>query len=377
MKRLRPCLLAVIALLSLPSVTFANAGTPLMWATALHLTLGNALIGVFEGFIINRFFGAPRKRAIATMIGANYFSAWVGSLFLGWMAESVIRPDLNNVRWWFGAMAFLTYLLTLLLEWPFVLFCSWHNERRLVKSLCANLAAQTASYAVLFGWYGMASSTSLLTQARVVSLADMALPEQVVVHYISVQDGAAYQRSLRGEVPSRTSELRSSNSGDRLFLLPSRHISNHWDLMARLENGDSRGYKTVAVQTNLDAIAVADQRALHSSALPAEVDGSWFNFGQASPLGSNTNGAWEFSTAFWSHGGIGAWNKATGEYLRFAYETPFGQWPARNAIQISSNLVLFQLGGEQICVLNPETRKIALLWHGRGPVALIQRGKQR
>ena len=44
--------LPTIVLAFSPAVAYADAGTPLMWASALHLPFGNAVIGVGEGLIL-------------------------------------------------------------------------------------------------------------------------------------------------------------------------------------------------------------------------------------------------------------------------------------------------------------------------------------
>jgi hypothetical protein len=42
-------------------------------------------------------------------------------------------------------------------------------------------------------------------------------------------------------------------------------------------------------------------------------------------------------------------------------------------MQLPGDLVLFQLGENQICVVDPNLKKVALLAHGRGPVAVISK----
>ena len=47
----------------------------------------------------------------------------------------------------------MTYLLTIVLEWPFVAFCFFRADRWFHKSVVASLIVQSASYVVIFGWY--------------------------------------------------------------------------------------------------------------------------------------------------------------------------------------------------------------------------------
>ncbi len=60
------------------------------------------------------------------------------------------------------------------------------------------------------------------------------------------------------------------------------------------------------------------------------------------------------------------------EQFALYWESPFSTWEFHSAIQLPNELVLFELGGDQICVLDPESRKLGLLVRGRGPVALLK-----
>jgi len=52
MKHIVAFFLSLIFLALLPTVAYADAGTPLMWAGLFHLFIGNAIIGVVEGLIL-------------------------------------------------------------------------------------------------------------------------------------------------------------------------------------------------------------------------------------------------------------------------------------------------------------------------------------
>ncbi|MFM2082879.1 MAG: hypothetical protein RL380_1570, partial [Verrucomicrobiota bacterium] len=152
MKR-RTSLLLVFVLVLVPQVASANAGTPLMWAGMLHLVFGNALIGLGEGWLIALVFKCPKPRCIGLMIAANYFSAWVG----GWLLTSrfATKFDWNLYTAWrlFWLFVVVTYLMTILLELPFIALCFWRQEKCRSRSFKASLLAQTVSYLCLFGWY--------------------------------------------------------------------------------------------------------------------------------------------------------------------------------------------------------------------------------
>ena len=149
------------ALLCFPVTARADAGTPLMWATALHLVIGNFFIGFFEGWLLSWIFKLRVWVCILAMIPANYFSAWVGGYFLNAAVTRSLPFTLYNAWPWIWTMVAFTYLMTLILEWPFIHFCFRKEPGRWRKSLRGNLLVNSLSYALLFGWYWMASGTSL------------------------------------------------------------------------------------------------------------------------------------------------------------------------------------------------------------------------
>ena len=74
--------LCLAVALALAAPASANAGTPLMWAAAFHLLVGNIFIGLLEDGVLARFFRIRAGRGIYVMIAANYFSAVIGFVLL-------------------------------------------------------------------------------------------------------------------------------------------------------------------------------------------------------------------------------------------------------------------------------------------------------
>jgi hypothetical protein len=345
-----------------------------MWAGMLHLVFGNALIGLGEGLLLARLFSlAKRQSVVWVMIVANYASAWLGGLLIREAVVQALPLDLNNGWRWFWCMVVLTYVMTLIIEWPFVAWCFRGRKNWLKQTLWASLIIQSVSYIVLFAWYWMASGTSLYTKMEIVAPADLALPASVLVYSIGPVDGNVYKQRLTGSERENIYVLNSKDHNDRLFARPSSSDTNHWDLVARLEGENRRYPRFVEVLTNLLIEAAPDRSSGHTNA--PHYNGTWFNFGAVQSLGSATNSRWECWSGFWSVEGLRASDKTTGQLVRFSYETPFGAWRVRNAVHLPSDKVLFQLGDDQICVFDPATRRVALLWHGRGPVAVIEKGR--
>ncbi len=188
--------LPVIVLAFSPAVAYADAGTPLMWASAFHLLIGNAIIGIAEGLILAFLFRLKRAPCVAIMIAANYFSAWVGGVFLISTITASLSLDLYNAWRWLWYMVAISYFITLLLEWPFVAFCLRKTDGWFRKSIWGSLVVQSASYLVLFGWYWVASGTSLYTDLAVVQPSAISLPKDATLYYIAENDGDVYAREL-------------------------------------------------------------------------------------------------------------------------------------------------------------------------------------
>jgi hypothetical protein len=362
--------------LTFSSVAQANAGTPLMWASALHLLFGNLIIGLAEGWLLAKICKLKsRMKTMGLLIVANYFSAWIGSLLLSGV-DSVFSLNLYNAWPAFWGLVVVTYLITLILEFPFVVLAFRGIPGWFRKAIRGSLVIQTASYTVLFGWYWLASATSLYTMATVVDLSFIPLPEKVLLYYISDKDGDVYRRSLADSKENRIYDLNSTGRDDRLLVRPSDTEINRWDLFARLGTDNGRTFKMVDIRKSFASIAAPDEENYLDRPKFSEPRGTWFNFGSAPKLGEAESSDWNFYSGFWPGEGLTGEQTQTGSHIRVAFETPFVEWDVRNATHLPTDKVLFQLGENQICLYDPNTRRIALVTYGRGPIAIIDEGSQ-
>jgi len=351
-------------LICLPMTARADAGTPLMWATMLHLVVGNLFIGIFEGWLLGWIFKLPIYVCILAMIPANYFSAWVGGCFLNDAITGSLPFTLYNTWHWVWAMVVFTFIMTLILEWPFVFFCFRKEPDRLKKSLQGNLLVNSLSYVLLFGWYWMASGTSLYTKMHVVQPSAMTYPKAGQVYFISETSDGVCRLDLHSRQVEKVAALSETNTDARLFVKPSAIGSDNWDIW------DST--KTNLVCSNLQVTAAQSERDADNQ---TQVKGNWFNFGPAPKLATSWTSDWSFETGFWPIEGMHGTNQKTGERIYFSLETPFVSWVIRNATQLPEDYVVFQLGEDQICILEIATKKIALLTRGHGPVVVIPKEK--
>jgi hypothetical protein len=364
----RHWILAFAVLLATSTSALANAGTPLMWAGMLHLVFGNFIIGVGEGLVLAWVFKLRKIASMAVMIAANYFSAWIG---LSWLQSQITQSldlELYNAWRWVWIMVGVSYLITLLLEWPFVALCFLKQRAWLRRSLLGCLLVQSISYVFLFGWYWGASGKTLYTQGEIVPLSDFALPSGVVVYYIGEEDGNVHEFDFGTRRAQQVFQLGSTNLEDRLVVLPSQLDGGPYGISARLEadNSDEPTLREVIGGLREEQVAVEEER-------DGKIDGTWFSFGMVPPVGGITNSMWEVYTGYWPVEGLTAENTVNKAKFHLAFETPFAAWSVRNATQLLTGQIIFQLGENQVCILEPEDRKVARLVFGRGPVVVLQR----
>ncbi len=358
-------------LLVVPISAYANAGTPLMWAGIMHLLFGNLIIGIIEGVILWKAFKLPYGRCFIFLILANYISAWLGGVLINNVIRNLldVHLDLYNTWFYFWSMVLVTFLLTLIIEWPFVAICFRGTEKWLKRSMKANLLVQSTTYILIFGWYWLASGTSLYTHMKITGPDNIPTSNDIIVIYISSDDGDVYTCNLKGKEKKKIFVLKSSDRNDRLIVRENKGNSKTVELVAYTETENRRSPKLVDLKTFDGFIAQPDWR---TESDPQKYEGTWFNFGPATRLGSASDSNLKFYSGFWAVEGLWWEDSLTNKSHRFSFETPFAAWYVRNVTHLPGDLVVFQLGEHQICILEAKSNQIALLVHGRGPVVLMK-----
>ena len=351
----------------MPSVILANVGTPLIWVTLFHLVLGNIFIGILEGALLASLYRISSGRAVFLMILANYFSAWVGLVYLSLIVESknFSLYDAPGVIWGMIAVAYVT---TILLEWPFVLACFWRVDKALRRSVGASILVQSVSYVLLFGFYWAVSVRSLSTELTVVRPSEIASSAAVRIFYIADEDGNVYSRNLGTGQTKQVYALKSQDFKDCLSFQASTSEAGFHEIVALLDSGDHNEPNVVRID-----IAVPDENCpLMTNGKPlTEYRWQSPSSGVAAKLGSAVESPWDFKAGFWPLQGLSGENTKTDDSVRFAIETPFVRWNVRRAIQLPADQILFQLGKSQICLLDLKERKVAVLCFGHGAVAVL------
>lgn len=358
MSRSRILRLALLVTVLCPVSALADVGTPLVWGTAFHLFLGNALLGLAEGWLLARVFGLAVRRCAWWMIIANYLSAWIGVSLMGFLFARYATDIYSGllVTWLLVGGA---YLLTLIIEWPFVAVCFRGTQHWLNASIKGSLLVQSASYLCLFGGYWLLSGTSLYTGMQVVSPEQMSAPHGVVMFFISSEDGDVYRSELGSRSDIKVAKLGSTNfHNDHLELRDSEIGSNRWDIAAVFERHQSR----VVVPTISSKQQISDKEGWKTS--------QYYGWGITPfQVGDATNSDWHFGWAHWPD--IGMWARNGSRTVRIAYGTPFGGYTPYRVIHLPDDKALLQLD-KQICLVDILGNKIARIRKGYGMLAFQQ-----
>jgi hypothetical protein len=345
------------------SVAEANVGTPLMWGTAAYLMVGNLFLGIFEGLVLSYWFRTSGERAIFTMIIANYVSAWTGAFLKSFDPVQRFDVTIETIQPWFVAAVAAAFLITLLIEFPFIAFVVWNHPRRVWAISVATISIHVVGYALVAMWLWFLSQTSLLTEFTVVSVQDLDPPANIDLYYLDQPAGDVVRMNLLGERPSVLAHPAASNANDRLFVRPGP--DNTFDLwLARTPDsspwGDPIGEKLLFGFAIRAAIEADVAKSPQSSPRP-----TWWNWGDVPTLAAGEQSEYWVS----SHGTLAqSRDKLNRSTFYCALETPLVSWMIRNVTQVNRDLLVLQLGRDQICLLQPSTRRIALLARGWGPV---------
>ncbi len=340
-----------------------------MIANAIHLMFGNAIIALVEGLLLSWLLKLSKLKCILWLLVANYLSSYGGQLALYGLLEysSIGNFDtkhLDITEAWFlvWTLVLSAYLMALVMEWPFVCLCIGRRPGWFRQSLQGTLATQTASYLLLFGWYWLLSGSSYYRQLDIVPFSEIRPPELQRIFFISSEDGHVYVLDSRSGSTARIAELNSSGRKDRLLILPDMEDSNT-ELVACLDKSESARssctYRTI--QPNFPVVSEDGMLGLMES-----VDIAALRDRTAHQEQAVTN--WEYRPD-WI--GLEAINKKTKERLYVSFDLLFTHWEVQRFIHLPSDYLILQLGSRQICLLDPWKRKIALITHGRGPIAVL------
>jgi hypothetical protein len=302
----------------------ANSWTPLVHTTYMHLFLGNLIIGYIEGSLLAKWFRLPRFQTVLTLILANYTSAWGGMLITVFIKSGITFLTIENIHIWQWIFAIFMFLVTLLIEYPFFQISLRKQSEATVKTVKSLLVIHGISYLLLAAWYVAQSQTSMLTQLELVPVDTLDLPGQYQLYFKSPDGVQTMQSNLTG---SNIKSISLADFQTQQLTIPKEPHSPDRRLIRRGQFFDQPILK-----------------------LAEDSD-------------------WDFYIRYLQGRGIaGLRNRELGQLeFEFTLETPFAHWPVRHATHLPGDFVVFQLGDDQICILHPHDRLIALVTRGREP----------
>lgn len=346
----RVCWLVVLA--AVPSLALADTGTPLMWYGCCWLFVGNALIGVFEAWIIRRRTKLEIGRLRAPVIVANYTSALVGYWLLFRMSshwEPYVASH-GRLLWLMWACAFV---LTILIETPFVAFAcrvSLLKARPWLDSLIAN----SASYAVVMPLALVTCFISLATQANLRSDARSIDAPKGWVYYVH---GESIRR-IRTDGTADVALWKKPPGDGRLFAEPALNgtradlvwVPQAWSKKpVTLVRGIADAHQTTLLQVDSQGEVV--------HVWPAE---------RAQQFTEDRSIV--ASAGFWPAEGL--YVQVDKRTYDLAFETPFAAAAWRDPTLLPGAMLIVGLGNK-IVLLNLRTRDLAILATGESPAVVL------
>ncbi len=358
--------LAVPVVLTLLTQTaYADAGTPLMFLEAGFLFFGNAIIGVVEGLALALIFRAGFIRCILIMVLANYLSGIAGILGIESAGQWATSVSINNLRFAVLTLAAMSFLVTIVVEWPFCYWALKGKDRRRFHAISASALVNTASYAVLIPVYLSVSSTSLIFDASVTDVAAIARNYRAQVYYLSADKGELRQVGADG---SKSQRIRALDSGmvDPELTVCSVAGKTRVAVLWRQWTQGKEGLWGQSWKVAIDSIPES-----LPACKPCDSVG-WGHWSERTDLRLENERDWEVRTGDWAADGLSAVNKKSGKKVWFALETPLLQWRFSNANLLPGDQVICQLG-TQIVLIDLNTRRIGLIAIGVSPVVMLER----
>jgi hypothetical protein len=340
----------------------ANTITPSMLLGCWQLVFGNAIIGLVEARVIVRFFAPGRRAPNWTMIGANYFSMIVGFFLvdiLGSLLAFILlgAVPLDHIRRLIVGLILLHLVVSIVLEWPFVHGVMGPEQpHRARRSLIACAAANAASYILLLVPFWL--SSNVLSGVQRVSLGEILRNKDAAVLYIA-DDGDVYRVGLDGSPPAKFRSLACRDTQSVLSGCPDR------DGRLGLWLGDYYEYRRKLVD---DSPALMAQLRGYGG-----IDGEYGRYRSAVDLRARPGDpeGWSAHTLDSLYGGLDAWKGSPlGDRVRVAVSTPVFSWHSRCAAILPNDQVVFELNNH-ILLVDLDTRRVALVAMGRGPVVLL------
>jgi hypothetical protein len=367
--------LAALAAFSLSSPVLGDVGSPMMIARTMHLLFGNAIIGLLEGLLIAWLFRAPWKKCVPVLILGNYASAILG-VSLASLARTHFFPTLYHgasiydleglVRGAFRISVAVSFLVTLVIEWPFCFWALGRSAARLSRWIRADLLVQSVSYACLLGLSSQLSRYDLFEAVRVDPSVVAEAGGGATIYYVSSEDGDLYRVRLDGRNRQRLRQLGLKDFHGTLMLQHEDGAAT-WqlyldqypkpellasDIRLPAIPGPNYAISTFREDASGKEMTRIRNRRLYSRAL------SYVPAPQQE---------WQVNVN--SLLGLRVWNERSGEKLTVSLDTPVGTWRVDYGTVLPGAKVVFEMA-DQILLLDIKTRRLGAIATGHCPVVV-------
>ena len=206
-----------------------NIGPGIRPAFEIHLVFLTWIIGIGEGLLLCTVFRAWRfrswrycKHRIYAMIAANVASAWLGMLFVRSRYADQIMGDvtIENLIPAFWTMVYVTFVLTMVIEFPFFLWALYGRKWFIPKAVVATIFLHCISYTLLFYFYRGEESMNMVTELQVVPASAFEMKEDYDLYYISPDGKNVLRSDLAGNDKEVIATLDMDGIPDRLCACP-------------------------------------------------------------------------------------------------------------------------------------------------------------
>ena len=350
----------LVGLLLPTSPAYADAGTPLMWLGIGHLLFGNLIIGIGEGLLAARWLKLRKPRTVGIFILANYGSMIAG-LYLLTVLGTRLKDHFPKEVFVYGGvllvvLGFLSWLLSVVVEWPFCLWAVRKSEHRVRRAIVLSLGVQTASYAILVPVYLYASTISLYTNGRTLPDTSFTANPKAELYYVEKATRDIWSIRLDGSGKRRVAEHVVPEQFRNLFLRSAGEKVELW------------------AQDGRDTVKLLD--GVPASPRVAQLSQPWDGQYPALDLRPQDERAWKVV----SHFGVGTWaipgfgvegtsNDGRTDCYHLALETPF-LWAWWGEVTVLPHDEAVAQLNDAIVLVHLPSRRVGFLTEGEAPVVV-------
>jgi hypothetical protein len=314
----------------------------------IHFIALNLAIGILEGLCLGFLFKLPKWKTIGWMVLANYASSWIGGPFLQKIISTDIEP--SQVGRYIITIIIAAYLLTLLLEFPFVYLACKSKLSRWEISIWGSLVIQTVSYSLLVAfWYYPLCSMSILKSVDWVNTTEFIKNTNAVMYYIDSTGKNVHRMNLDGT--NNAPIITSGNSVIEELTFEYNKETKTADIVAV----SNKNYTVISSVLNEVEYEIRNNDRFRWSDSPED-------------LRNTEERSWD---VFGSVYVIRIINSSTGQKINLRLNIPFLDWQVFWLTILPCDEMVFQFGS-RICLYSRPENKMIILAKGSSPVVFLE-----